>query len=55
MGMRMEHPIMYDDLFCQVQQLLCREARLLDERRFREWLALFTEDARYWMAARSNR
>ena len=46
---------MYDDLFCQVQQLLCREARLLDERRFREWLALFTEDARYWMAARSNR
>jgi len=26
-----------------------REARLLDEQRFDEWLALFTEDGRYWM------
>ncbi len=26
-----------------------REARLLDELRFEEWLALFTEDGRYWM------
>ena len=25
------------------------EARLLDEKRFREWHDLFTEDARYWM------
>ena len=25
------------------------EARLLDEQRFDEWLALFTEDGRYWM------
>lgn len=25
------------------------EARLLDERRFEEWLDLFTEDGRYWM------
>jgi 3-phenylpropionate/cinnamic acid dioxygenase small subunit len=27
----------------------------LDERRFREWLELFTDDARYWMDGRSNR
>ena len=46
---------MNEDLCCEVQQFLYREARLLDERRFRDWLALFTEDARYWMAARSNR
>lgn len=25
------------------------EARLLDEQRFDEWLALFTEDGHYWM------
>ena len=25
------------------------EARLIDEQRFEDWLALFTEDARYWM------
>ena len=28
-----------------------REARLIDEKRFDEWLALFTEDARYWVPA----
>jgi 3-phenylpropionate/cinnamic acid dioxygenase small subunit len=27
----------------------------LDERRFHEWLELFTEDARYWMGGSSNR
>jgi p-cumate 2,3-dioxygenase subunit beta len=27
---------------------LYREARLLDERRYDEWLALFTEDGLYW-------
>src|SRR3954469_23727785 len=32
-----------------VQALLYREARLLDERRFDEWLELFTEDAHYWL------
>jgi len=26
-----------------------REARLIDEQRFEEWLALFAEDGRYWM------
>lgn len=32
----------------EIAQLLYREARLLDERRYEEWLALFTHDARYW-------
>ena len=27
------------------------EARLLDEKRFDEWLALFTDDGRYWVPA----
>src|SRR5437762_4025177 len=39
----------------EVEQFLYREARLLDERRFREWLTLFTDDVRYWMVGRSNR
>ena len=38
-----------------VEQFLYREARLLDERRFHEWLGLFTDDVRYWMPMRSNR
>jgi benzoate/toluate 1,2-dioxygenase beta subunit len=31
------------------EQFLLREARLLDEARFDEWLALFTADAWYWV------
>ena len=44
-----------EDVFRSVEQFLYREARLLDERRFHDWLALFTDDVRYWMTARSNR
>jgi benzoate/toluate 1,2-dioxygenase subunit beta len=34
-----------------VEQFLYREARLLDEGRFDEWLDLFTSDAVYWLPA----
>jgi 3-phenylpropionate/cinnamic acid dioxygenase small subunit len=44
-----------DDLIREVEQFLYREARLLDSRRFHEWLELFTDDVRYWMTGRSNR
>ncbi len=44
-----------EDTIREVEQFLYREARLLDERRFRDWLDLFTDDIRYWMVARSNR
>ena len=43
------------DMIRGVEQFLYREARLLDERRFHEWLRLFTDDVHYRMAARSNR
>ncbi|HEY8695605.1 MAG TPA: aromatic-ring-hydroxylating dioxygenase subunit beta [Chloroflexota bacterium] len=33
----------------QAELLLMEEARLIDERRFDEWLALFTPDCRYWL------
>ncbi len=39
----------------EVERFLYREARLLDQRRFQEWLSLFTEDARYWMPVRRTR
>ncbi|CAI8047460.1 Biphenyl dioxygenase subunit beta [Geodia barretti] len=32
-----------------------REARLLDSRRFDDWLDLLTDDVKYWMPLRSNR
>ena len=31
------------------EQFLYHEARLLDMQRYEEWLALFTEDATYWV------
>jgi 3-phenylpropionate/cinnamic acid dioxygenase small subunit len=46
---------MREEILRDVEQFLYREARLLDERRFHEWLELFTDDVRYWMAGRSSR
>jgi benzoate/toluate 1,2-dioxygenase beta subunit len=34
-----------------IEQFLIHEARLLDERRFREWMELFAEDGTYWVPA----
>jgi benzoate/toluate 1,2-dioxygenase beta subunit len=38
----------------EVEALLLREARLLDEQRFAEWLGLFADDAVYWIPTRAN-
>jgi 3-phenylpropionate/cinnamic acid dioxygenase small subunit len=46
---------MNENVLREVEQFLYREARLLDERRFNDWLGLLADDIRYWMAARSNR
>lgn len=35
----------------QLEQYLYREARLIDEKRWEEWEALFTEDGEYWVPA----
>jgi 3-phenylpropionate/cinnamic acid dioxygenase small subunit len=42
-------------LWYDVQQFLFREARMLDERRFKEWVELFTEDVLYWAPILTNR
>jgi 3-phenylpropionate/cinnamic acid dioxygenase small subunit len=46
---------MNEDVTREIEQFLYREARLLDERRFAEWLTLLTDDIHYWVGARSNR
>jgi 3-phenylpropionate/cinnamic acid dioxygenase small subunit len=38
----------------EIEDFLYHEADLLDERRYDEWLALLTEDVRYWMPMRRN-
>ena len=38
----------------EVEEFLYREAELLDERRYRDWLALLADDIRYWMPMRRN-
>ena len=35
----------------EFEQFLFHEARLLDDRRFRDWMGLFTEDGIYWVPA----
>ena len=37
------------DAYHRIAQFLYREARLLDERRYDDWQALWTEDGMYWM------
>jgi 3-phenylpropionate/cinnamic acid dioxygenase small subunit len=48
-------PILDDRLIREVEQFLYREVRLLDERRFHDWLQLLTDDIHYWMGSRTNR
>jgi ethylbenzene dioxygenase beta subunit len=43
------------DLVHDVEQFLFREARLLDEGGFRQWLELLADDIRYWMPAMGRR
>ena len=38
----------------EIAEFLYREAELLDERRYEEWLALLADDIRYWMPIRHN-
>jgi biphenyl 2,3-dioxygenase subunit beta len=42
------------ELHRRVEDFLYFEAELLDDRKLREWLDLFTEDVRYWMPIRHN-
>ena len=39
------------ELLTRCSDLLYQEAAYLDERRWQEWLALYTEDAEFWLPA----
>jgi 3-phenylpropionate/cinnamic acid dioxygenase small subunit len=38
----------------ELEEFLYHEVELLDDRRYEDWLALFTDDARYFMPMRRN-
>jgi len=38
----------------EIAEFLYREAELLDERRYADWLGLLADDIRYWMPMRRN-
>lgn len=38
----------------EIENFFYEEADLLDQRRFDDWVQLFTDDARYWMPIRRN-
>lgn len=40
------------DVYLSIQQFYYREARLLDDRQFQQWLGLLTEDVQYCVPAR---
>ena len=42
-------------LWFEVQAFLVMEARLLDDQQLHQWVALFTDDVRYWMPIITNR
>lgn len=42
-------------LWFEVQAFLVMEARLLDDQHLHQWVALFTDDVRYWMPIITNR
>jgi 3-phenylpropionate/cinnamic acid dioxygenase small subunit len=44
-----------DSTLRAIERFLHHEARLLDDRRFAEWLELFTDDVHYWMPVRGDR
>ena len=46
---------MEEEVMREIEQFLYREARLLDNRQFHQWVELFTDDIRYWIPLRSNR
>jgi 3-phenylpropionate/cinnamic acid dioxygenase small subunit len=46
----MKHETLHD-----IEQFLYREARLLDECKFQEWLDLLADDIRYWMPVMGRR
>ena len=52
-GLR-EERLAYLDLMREIEDFFFKEADLLDEREYDQWLDLLTEDIVYWMPMRKN-
>lgn len=48
-GPALADPALDETLRRSVEEFVFREARLLDERRFGDWLELWSEEGRYWI------
>lgn len=48
---QLDMPVLDIELLKRIEQFLYREARLQDERLYREWEALWTDDGVYWVPA----
>jgi 3-phenylpropionate/cinnamic acid dioxygenase small subunit len=46
--------IAYLSLIREVEDFLYEESDILDERRYEDWLGLFSDDCQYWMPMRKN-
>ena len=46
---RRDHCSVSAELLLEIQQFLYREARLLDNEQYDEWLELLTDDIHYWV------
>ena len=44
-----------DPILRSIERFLYREAMLVDERRFEEWVELFSDDVHYWMPVRRDK
>jgi benzoate/toluate 1,2-dioxygenase beta subunit len=51
MALASPHPVAPGIARAVFEEFLIEEARLLDERRFRDWMGLFAEDGTYWVPA----
>ena len=49
MGAKLQNDTAVEPLQHEIEQFLYREAWLLDQGRLEEWLALYAEDATYWV------
>jgi 3-phenylpropionate/cinnamic acid dioxygenase small subunit len=54
MNERRESNLARFELHHQIEDFLLREADLLDDRQFEQWLDLLTEDMRYWVPIQRN-
>lgn len=54
MSLSEDDRLKYLCLVREIEDFLCEEIEILDDRKFERWLEFFSEDVRYWMPMRKN-